>query len=130
MRCSSPVSILVALLSLSRAAGAEPAAALDPLASYPDNYRVIFENDRVRVLDFRLAKAAREQSHGHPEHVAVFLEDFRIRFTLPDGSTALREARPHQVVWSDAVVHASENIGASDAHGILVELKTPDCPIR
>lgn len=109
-------------------AGAEPATAPDPVATYPENYRVLFENDRVRVLDFRLARGARELSHAHPAHVAVFLEDFTIRFTLPDGTTALREAHPHQVSWSDPVVHASENIGASDAHGILIELKPPVGP--
>ena len=120
---------LLALLAASRA-GAQSAPAPDPVAAYPDTYHVLLENDRVRVLDFRLAKGAREQSHAHPAHVAVFLEDFTIRFTLPDGSQALREARPHQVSWSDPIVHASENIGASDAHGILVELKPPICPAR
>lgn len=124
----SPIPL--ALVVLARAVAAEPVTAPDPVATHPENYRVLLENDRVRVLDFRLAKGARERSHAHPEHVAVFLEDFTIRFTLPDGRTALREAHPHQVVWSDSVVHASENIGASDAHGILVELKTPVCPGR
>jgi len=104
-------------------AAAQTAGAPDPLAAYPENYRVLLENDRVRVLDFRLARGAREQSHAHPEHVAVFLEDFKIRFTFPDGTQGLREGHPHQVSWSDPVVHASENIGPSDAHGILIELK-------
>ena len=107
---------------------AQSAVAPDPLVAYPDNYRVLLENDRVRVLDFRLARGAREQSHGHPEHVAVFLEDFRIRFTFPNGSQGFRDGRPHQVSWSDPVVHASENVGPSDAHGILIELKPAQCP--
>ena len=122
------VSIALAALLLGSAAGAEPPAAPDPVAAYPDNYRVLLENERVRVLDFRLAEGAREQAHAHPAHVAVFLEEFTIRFTLPDGSQPLREARPHQVSWSEPTVHASENVGASDAHGILVELKPASCP--
>jgi quercetin dioxygenase-like cupin family protein len=107
--------------------GVAPGAgrAQDPVELYPDNYRVLFENERVRVLDFRLAKGAREQAHQHPEHVAVFLADFTIRFTLPDGSTALREGHPGVAAHSGPVTHASENIGETDAHGILVELKTP-----
>jgi len=103
------------------------ARAQDPHALYPENYRVLLENDRVRVLDFRLARGATEQMHTHPAHLAVFLEDFTIRFTLPDGSHALREGHPHQISWSDGVTHASENIGPSDAHGILVELKESAC---
>jgi quercetin dioxygenase-like cupin family protein len=100
-----------------------PGRAQDPVVLYPENYEILFENERLRVLDFRLAKGASEQAHAHPEHVAVFLADFTIRFTLPDGSTALREGHPGVVAHSGPVTHASENIGDSDAHGILIELK-------
>ncbi len=117
-----PTALAFAALALPSAAGEQ-----DPLALYPENYRVLLENDRVRVLDFRLARSATEKMHTHPAHLAVFLEDFTIRFTLPDGSHALREGRPHQIAWSDGVAHSSENIGLSDAHGILVELKEPAC---
>jgi hypothetical protein len=125
---TKPTVALIALLAAA-AAGAESLAP-DPLETYPDNYRVLLENERVRVLDFRLAKGDRERSHAHPAHLAVFLEEFTIRFTLPDGTQALREARPHQISWSEPTVHASENIGASDAHGILVELKPASCPAQ
>jgi beta-alanine degradation protein BauB len=97
--------------------------AQDPLSLYPENYKVLFENDRVRVLDFRLAKGATEKSHEHPTHVAVFLEDVKIRFTLPNGETKVRTAKAGEVAYSDPTAHASENIGDTDAHGILVELK-------
>lgn len=121
-----PAAALSALLTAA-SAHAEPPAP-DPVAAYPDNYRVLLENDRVRVLDFRLGKGASEKSHAHPAHLAVFLEEFTIRFTAPDGKQSLREARPHHVSWSEPTVHASENIGLGDAHGILVELKPPRCP--
>ena len=45
------------------------AAAQDPLPLYPENYRVLVENDRVRVLDFQLKQGATERSHAHPAHV-------------------------------------------------------------
>jgi quercetin dioxygenase-like cupin family protein len=104
-----------------------PAASLadDPIPLYPDNYKVLYENDRVRVVDFRLRKGATEKSHSHPAHVAVFLADFKIRFTLPDGQTRMREARQGEIAYSEPTVHASENVGGTDAHGILVELKAP-----
>ncbi len=114
---------LVALAGL-----AAPAAAQDPLALHPDNYKVLVENDYVRVLDFRLARGARELAHAHPANVAVFLDDFTIQFTFPDGTTGLREGHPGAVAYSDAVVHASHNVGATDAHGVIVELKTPPAP--
>lgn len=99
-------------------------AAQDPLPIYPENYKVLVENDRVRVLDFMLRKGGTEKSHSHPAHVVYVVAPFKIRFTFPDGRTALREAKAGDVLFSEAVTHATENIGSSDAHGILVELKT------
>ena len=99
------------------------ARAQDPLPLYPENYELLFENDRVRVLDFRLRRGATEKPHHHPAHVAYILVPMKIRFTLPDGQTRLREASAGDVLYSEEVTHASENIGDTDAHGILVELK-------
>lgn len=96
----------------------------DPVAAYPDNYRVLFEDERVRVLDFTLARGASEAFHRHPPNVAVFLGEFKIRFQLPDGKTALREARTGDVGYSsEPVIHSPTNIGDTDAHGILIEFK-------
>jgi quinol monooxygenase YgiN/quercetin dioxygenase-like cupin family protein len=97
----------------------------DPLKIYPENYKIIIENERVRVLDFKLQKGAKEHTHRHPAHVVYVLTGFKIRFSFPDGKTAVRETKTGDVLYSDAVAHASENIGDTDAHGILVELKTP-----
>jgi quinol monooxygenase YgiN/quercetin dioxygenase-like cupin family protein len=98
-------------------------ATRDPLALYPENYRILLENEHVRVLDFRLARGASESTHEHPRHVAVFLTDVKIRFTLPSGEVRLREAKAGDVAYSEPAAHASENIGPADAHGILIELK-------
>ena len=96
----------------------------DPLPLYPENYKVLLENDRVRVLDFVLRKGAKENAHAHPTHVVYVITGFKVRFTLANGETALRETKDGQVLFSEPVTHASENIGDTDAHGILVELKT------
>ncbi len=115
---------LVGLLLTPAAAGPQ-APARDPLRLYPENYKILLENEHVRVLDFRLAKGATEMTHDHPRHVATFLTDVKIMFTLPDGQKRLREAKAGDVAYSEATSHASENIGAADAHGVLVELKSP-----
>ena len=113
---------VVAALALAWPAAA--GWAQDPLPIYPQNYHVILENGNVRVLDFMLRKGAKEEMHSHPAHVVYVVTGFRIRFTLADGRTVVRETKAGDVLYSDAVTHASENIGDGDAHGILVELKT------
>ena len=96
----------------------------DPVSLYPNNYKVLLENDRVRVLDFQLKKGAKEDFHAHPAAVTYVLTPFRIRFTFPDGSTRIREAKAGEVFYGEALTHASENIGDTDAHGLLIEMKS------
>lgn len=119
MRTRSVLGIVLA----AAAAIAAPARGQDPLPLYPGNYTLLFENDRVRVLDFRLRRGDSEAPHHHPAHVAYILVPMKIRFTLADGSVRLREAKAGDVLFSEETTHASLNIGDTDAHGILVELK-------
>ena len=118
--------LALGLLALAGLPAGSPAQ--DPVPLYPDNYKVLFENDRVRVLDFKLRRGDSEKAHFHPANVAVFLADFKIRFMLPDGTTRIREGHPGEVAYSEATVHQPMNIGDTDAHGILVELKAPPVP--
>jgi quinol monooxygenase YgiN/quercetin dioxygenase-like cupin family protein len=113
--------LLLSLLALIMFAGA--ALAQDPVPLYPENYKVLLENDRVRVLDFQLKKGAKENFHQHPAAVTYVLAPFKIRFSFPDGTTKIREAKAGDVFYGDALIHASENIGDTDAHGLLVEMK-------
>lgn len=100
------------------------ARAQDPVSLYPGNYTTLLENDRVRVLDFHLVKGGREAMHAHPANVVYVLAPFKIRFMLADGKTVVRETKVGDVLYSGApVLHASENIGDTDAHGLIVEMK-------
>lgn len=113
-------------LALSAAAVLSATAqAQDPVPVYPGNYKVLIENLQVRVLDFRLRKGDTEDFHSHPAHVLYVLEPFKIRFRFPDGRTGMRETKAGEVLYSEAVTHSPVNVGDTDAHGILVELKTP-----
>lgn len=113
--------ILLSFFALILFGGA--AIAQDPVPLYPDNYKVLLENDRVRVLDFQLKKGAKESFHQHPAAVTYVLAPFKIRFSFPDGTMKVREAKAGDVFYGEAVIHASENIGDTDAHGILIEMK-------
>lgn len=118
MRIKRALWIILASVLFAGAAFAQ-----DPVPLYPDNYKVLLENDRVRVLDFQLKKGAKENFHQHPAAVTYVLAPFKIRFTFPDGTMKIREAKAGDVFYGEAVVHASENIGDTDAHGILIEMK-------
>jgi beta-alanine degradation protein BauB len=113
--------ILLSLVALTLFGGA--ALAQDPVPLYPDNYKVLLENDRVRVLDFQLKKGAKENFHQHPGAVTYVLAPFKIRFSFPDGTMKICEAKAGDVFYGEPLIHASENIGDTDARGILIEMK-------
>jgi hypothetical protein len=95
---------------------------LDPCVSNSDAYRVLFENDRVRVLEYHDHPGHRTTVHGHPDSVMVTLSSFRRRLGVGgrqvDVDLGAGEAR-----WLDAQQHYGENIGDTDSRAIFVELK-------
>lgn len=127
MSRSSVPAMFVVLFAALPALAQDPIP--DPAAVYPDNYRVLLENACVRVMDFRLRAGDTERPHRHPAHVLYVLEGFEIEFTFPDGTRGMRKAKAGDALYSTPVVHAPVNVGGTDAHGILIELKDPSaCP--
>ena len=96
----------------------------DPTHTDPDKYRVVFENELVRVLDYLDHPGDRTTFHGHPDSVMYTLSDFRRRLYAADGSTREVELSAGTTAWLPAQGHAGHNIGDTDTHVVFVELKT------
>ena len=101
----------------------ETTMTLDPTVTNPDNYKVVFENDRVRVLEFTDQPGVRTTPHEHPDSVLVVLSTFQRRMYAMDGESHDVQLTAGKVGWLDAQQHAGHNIGDTDSHVILVELK-------
>ena len=95
----------------------------DPATTNPDNYKVIFENDRVRVLEYRDVPGHRTTLHDHPDSVMYTLSTFRRRLYAADGQTRDVEIESGTTGWLPAQRHAGHNIGDTETHVIFVELK-------
>lgn len=94
----------------------------DPTETDGDKYRVVLENERVRVLEYRDVPGARTSPHDHPDSVMVTLSTFERR--LHGGAQSVDVSLDaHSVRWLDAQTHAGENIGDTPTHVIFVELK-------
>lgn len=105
-----------------------PAAALaqDPTVVAPKNYRVVFENDKVRVLEYSNRPGLGPCGvgrHYHPAHLDVFLTAFTGRMTHEDGQVAQGTVKPGDVHWYEAEFHEVENIDKSASRMIMIELK-------
>jgi len=94
----------------------------DPVVTDPNLYRVVMENDRVRVLEYRDRPGRRTHPHRHPDSVMVTLSPFRRRIAS-DGREVEVELEAGTTVWIAAQEHWGENVGDTETHTIFVELK-------
>ena len=95
----------------------------DPTTTDPDKYKVIFENDRVRVLEYRDEPGQKTSPHEHPDSVMYTLTSFKRRLIGGSGETRDVALEPGEVRWLDAQTHSGENIGSTPTHVLFVELK-------
>ena len=96
----------------------------DPVDTNPELYQVVFENERVRVLEYRDRPGDRTAPHRHPDSVMVTLSAFRRRIRSGDREAGV-ELPAHAVRWVAAQEHSGENIGDTPTHSLFVELKEP-----
>ncbi len=96
----------------------------DPVVTDGDKYKIVMETGQVRVLEFRDSPGQRTSPHYHPDYVLCALSSFRRKLTLSGGRDAVVELKAGQVVSGKAQSHIGENIGETDTHVLIVELKT------
>lgn len=95
------------------------------MESNPGHYKVVFENDRVRVLEYTDAPGDRTTPHEHPDSVMYTLSSFRRRLVAGDGTAREVELAAGTTGWLPSQRHHGENIGDTPTHVIFVELKEP-----
>lgn len=104
--------------------------AQDPLKVAGGNYKLIAENDDVRILEARLAPGAKTANHSHPALMAVILQPSVTKWTMPDGKTdqSAGDIKRGTVMSLPAQTHVSENIDKRPLKAILIEFKKPAPP--
>jgi quercetin dioxygenase-like cupin family protein len=95
----------------------------DPTITDPDKYEVVFENERVRVLEYRDEPGQRTSPHEHPDSVMYTLTGFERRLVDVGGGSRDVTLAAGEVRWLDAQTHSGENIGRTPTHVLFVELK-------
>jgi beta-alanine degradation protein BauB len=102
------------------------ALAVDATQAQPSAYRVAFENDHLRVLEYRSRPGlgvCGVGMHSHPAHLTVALSPGKARVKLPDGKTFAASNQLGDVFWSEAETHEVENVSGKDMRALIVELK-------
>ena len=113
----------VAMLALAGVVVCSSANAQDPIATDGNKYTVRFENDRIRVLEYRDMPGEKTKQHYHAPFVLFALSPFKRSITLPDGKVLTREFKAGDMLQSDAQTHVGENIGDTPTHVLMIEMK-------
>ena len=104
---------------------------LDALTAAPQNHRLLFENETVRVLDTFVRPGQTVPLHTHQWPSTNYLlswSDFirrdSDRVVLLDSRSLSPKPATGSAFWGPPLApHTLENIGESDLHVITVELK-------
>jgi len=95
----------------------------DIVAIAPEQHKVIFENDTIRMLKVTVKPGEKVAMHTNPENVNYILKPGILRLINPDGSAQDLELTEGQVIPAPVGTHAVENVGDSEVQTIGVELK-------
>ena len=95
----------------------------DPALTDGDKYKVVLENEQVRVLRYHDESGAKTHPHHHPDFVMVAVGPFRRQLTFPDGTKREREFKAGEAAWMPAQSHTGENVGSTPTDALLIEMK-------
>lgn len=118
------VLALLAALGVTGKTWAQDAPTVDPRS-----YRVVLENDRVRVLEYKSRPGlgvCGQGMHYHPAHLTVSLTGAKLKETTSDGKVSFPEVPPGTVFFSEAQTHSAEIIGGAGTRSYIIELKGKD----
>ena len=106
-------------------------AELDAMTAAPSHHTVLFENERVRVLDSVVRPGDETPVHTHGWPAVLYLlstSDF-LRFdakgnTIFDSRASDSDVKPGTSIWSPPLApHFVGNVGDTDIRVISIELK-------
>ena len=95
----------------------------DMLKIAPHNTKVLFENDRIRVLETMTKPGEKLPMHSHPARINYFLNPLSERITYAGMPPQEYHWKAGEVAFSEAVKLEVVNIGTTAGHNIVVELK-------
>ena len=124
-RAMSRREVLV-LLAAFGITSTDESFAQDAAKVNPRSYRVVLENDKVRVLEYRSLPGmgvCGQGVHSHPAHLTIPMTDGKAKATLEDGKVVVVEGKAGEVFWAPAETHAVENIFGRPMRAFLVEIK-------
>jgi len=97
---------------------------IDALKSSPANFKLLLENEYVRVLEYSLKPGQKDSPHTHPAKSSYVVSGGKLKVYLENGETIIADEETGTASWRDYVgEHCVENIGNTTIKIVLTEIK-------
>lgn len=96
----------------------------DKQEALPENYKVLLENNSVRVLEYQSRPGERSAIHLRPGTILYALTSAKLMTTVPYISEL--DLKIGEAITIEHDTQAVENTGASNDHILIFELKEPE----
>ena len=97
---------------------------IEVLKASPDNFKLLFENENVRVLDYTLKPGEKDRPHTHPAKSSYVASGGKLKVYLDNGEIIMADEIAGTASWMNSVgKHYVENVGNSEVKIILTEVK-------
>lgn len=116
------ILVVTAMLMLAAAFTARVSFAADPIEVGNGMYKLVSENDRVRVMEVTFKPGDKIAEHSHPDHFVYVLEAGTLQITNAAGSTDA-VLKVGDVIFINAESHSAVNTGTTQVRLLVTELK-------
>lgn len=97
---------------------------IDGLKASTVNFKLLLENEHIRMLEYTLNPGEKDTLHTHPAKSSYVVSGGKIKVILESGETLFFDEKTGTADWSDYIgKHSVENIGNTTVKIILTEIK-------
>ena len=97
---------------------------IDPVKVSPDKFKVLLENQYVRVVQYSLKPGEKDNWHTHPAKSSYVVAGGKLKVFLANGETIIADEKTGTASWMNYVgKHYVENIGNTVVTIVFTEIK-------
>ncbi len=91
----------------------------DVLQVAPKAHKVLYEDEKIRVLEGRFRKGQRLATHSHPQNFVYAVTPMKLKSVSPDGKTRIVKMKKGESSFNEEMSHAVESLVA----GVFLQIE-------
>lgn len=98
---------------------------IDPVAVSPNQFKILLENEHVRVVEYSLKPGEQDIAHTHPAKSSYVVSGGKLEVHLENGEAFIADEKAGTASWMNYLdKHYVENIGNTTVTIVFTEIKS------